>query len=109
WKPIQSLMVRGTWAEGFRAPTIADLYGGGSQTFDSYTDPCDVQFGASRTSAAVRARCAAALPGNANTFRQLAQGFVPTTAASSQTPVAFLSGSNDQLTPETSTSRQIPR
>ncbi|PPT99798.1 TonB-dependent receptor [Xanthomonas arboricola pv. arracaciae] len=107
WKPIQSLLVRGTWAEGFRAPTISDLYGGGSQTFDSYTDPCDVQFGASRTSAAVRARCAAALPGNANTFRQQAQGFVPTTAASSQTPLAFLSGSNDELTPETSTSKTL--
>lgn len=107
WKPLQSLLVRGTWAEGFRAPTISDLYGGGSQSFDSYTDPCDVQFGASRTSAAVRARCAAALPVNAATFRQQAQGFVPTTAASSQTPLAFLSGSNDQLTPETSTSKTL--
>ncbi len=62
WKPIDSLLIRGTWAEGFRAPTIADLYSGGSQSFDFFTDPCDVVYGASRTNAAVRARCAAALP-----------------------------------------------
>jgi len=109
WKPLDSLMVRGTIADGFRAPTINDLYGGGSQTFDFFTDPCDVQFGASRTNTAVRARCAAALPAgvDANTFRQLAQGFVPTTAASSQTPVAFLSGSNPDLTPEESRSKTL--
>ncbi|MCR6626541.1 TonB-dependent receptor plug domain-containing protein [Pseudoxanthomonas japonensis] len=108
WKPIESLMIRGTIADGFRAPTINDLYGGGSQSFDFFTDPCDVQFGASRTSTAVRARCQAGLGAvNANTFRQLQQGFVPTTVASSQTPVAFLSGSNDQLTPEQSRSKNL--
>ena len=67
-----------------------------------------MQFGASRTSAAVRARCQTGLGAvNADTFRQLQQGFVPTTAASSQTPVAFLSGSNDQLTPEQSRSKNL--
>lgn len=106
WKPIDQLLIRGTWAEGFRAPTINDLYAGGSQSFDFFTDPCDVQFGASRTNAAVRANCAGDVP-NADTFRQQQQGFVPTTAASSQTPLAFLSGSNDELTPEESTSKTL--
>jgi iron complex outermembrane receptor protein len=46
WKPIDSLLIRGTWAEGFRAPTIADLYSGGSQSFDFFTDPCDSVYGA---------------------------------------------------------------
>lgn len=109
WKPIDSLLIRGTWAEGFRAPTIADLYSGGSQSFDFFTDPCDSVYGAARTNPAVRARCAAALPAgvNAANFRQQQQGFTPTTAASSQTPLAFVSGSNDQLTPETSTSKTL--
>src|SRR5690606_25183058 len=25
WKPVDSVLVRGTWSEGFRAPTVADL------------------------------------------------------------------------------------
>src|SRR5690606_21249009 len=33
WRPTDELLVRGTWSEGFRAPSIANLYGGGSQTF----------------------------------------------------------------------------
>ncbi|WP_256843676.1 TonB-dependent receptor domain-containing protein, partial [Pseudomonas aeruginosa] len=28
WRPLDELLVRGTYAEGFRAPTISDLYGG---------------------------------------------------------------------------------
>ncbi len=34
WKPIDDLLVRGTYAEGFRAPTLDDTAGGGSQSFD---------------------------------------------------------------------------
>jgi len=52
WKPIEQLLVRGTWAQGFRAPTISDLYGGGSETFTTgYRDPCDTVYGASASSA----------------------------------------------------------
>ncbi|KAF1723038.1 TonB-dependent receptor plug domain-containing protein [Pseudoxanthomonas wuyuanensis] len=109
WKPLDSLMIRGTIADGFRAPTINDLYGGGSQTFDTYTDPCDTVYGASARSAAVRASCAAGLPSGVNpdTFRQLAQGFVPTTNAAAQTPVAFITGSNPDVKPEESTSKTL--
>lgn len=28
WRPAEELLVRGTWAEGFRAPSIDNLYGG---------------------------------------------------------------------------------
>jgi len=31
WRPIDDLLIRGTYAEGFRAPTIGDLYGGTGQ------------------------------------------------------------------------------
>ena len=47
WRPMDELLVRGTYAEGFRAPTISDLYGGIGSSFESYTDPCGV--GAVRT------------------------------------------------------------
>lgn len=102
WKPIDSVMLRGTWSEGFRAPTIFNLYGGGSQTFAFYTDPCDTNFGSSATNPTTRANCVAAMGALANTFRQLQQGFVPATAVNAQTPVPFVSGSNPLLQPETS-------
>ncbi|MCQ4163686.1 TonB-dependent receptor domain-containing protein [Tahibacter harae] len=106
WKPINQLLFRGTRADGFRAPTIADLYGGGSQTFPFYTDPCDTVYGAAASNAAVRARCGQDIQ-NAATFRQLGQGFVPTTVANAQSPVAFVSGSNPNLLPEESRSSTL--
>ncbi len=108
WKPIEQLLFRGTWAEGFRAPTISDLFGGGSQTFSFFTDPCDTNFGASREAgSAARANCVAAMGPLGNTYRQLGQGFNPVNTTNSQTPVAFTSGSNPFLQPETSESKTL--
>jgi iron complex outermembrane recepter protein len=107
WRPIEDVLVRGTWSEGFRAPTIFNLFAGGSQTFAFYTDPCDTVFGSSVPGSAVRAACAAdpRIP-NAATFRQLGQGFSPVTQANSQTPLAFFQGAaNPELGPETSVGR----
>jgi len=101
WRPMDDLLVRGTWAEGFRAPTIANLYGGGSQTFTTgFMDPCDSVYGV----AAGSARC---LQDVAPGYRQLQQGFVPTNSAAAQTPVPFTSGSNPFLQPETSKSKTV--
>lgn len=41
WKPIESLMIRGNWSEGFRAPSIAELYQGNSDSFPQVQDPCN--------------------------------------------------------------------
>ncbi len=41
WRPFDDLMLRGTVAEVFRAPTIGDLYGGSQASSDTYSDPCD--------------------------------------------------------------------
>ncbi len=100
WKPIDDLLVRGTYATGFRAPTVEDLYGGTGQTFDSFTDPCDSTFGAAVYNPSVAAACAAdGVPAN---FRQQASGGVNATGPGSQSNYAFESGSYDQLQPETS-------
>ena len=107
WRPIDSLLLRGTVADGFRAPTIADLYGGGSQTFSFFTDPCDTNFGSSASNATTRANCVAAIGPLANTYRQLAQGLNPAGSPNAQTPVAFTSGSNPLLQPEVSKSQTI--
>jgi iron complex outermembrane recepter protein len=128
YRPIGEVLVRGTYSEGFRVPTIADLYAGGSQTFSFYTDPCDPVFGAASTNAAVAARCDAAIsnyPGTVGSytaavpdacggvgqpacFRQLGQGFVPAGGPNTQTPVAFFQGAgNPSLEPESSYSKTV--
>ncbi len=40
WKPIDDLLVRGNWSEGFRAPTISELFTGNSDSFPTVNDPC---------------------------------------------------------------------
>ncbi|MEN1957393.1 TonB-dependent receptor domain-containing protein [Luteimonas changyuni] len=101
WRPMDDLLVRGTWAEGFRAPTIGDLYGGTSETFTTgFRDPCDSVYGV----AAGSARCLQDVPAD---YRQLKQGFEPTDAAGAQSPVPFTAGSNPLLEPEYSTSKTI--
>ena len=101
WKPIDSLLVRGTWSEGFRAPTVADLYGGMGQTFSYYTDACDTLYG----DAAGNARCLqdvdAGFRQRASTPSGLADG------KESQSDRPFYVGSNPLLTPETSTSKTL--
>lgn len=111
WRPIEDLLVRGTWAQGFRAPSVSDLYGGVGQTFDWYSDPCDAVSGLASNNADVYARCAAAIPGYATigpdggAFEQLGQGGNVSYAGQTGTP--FLSGSDPDLTPETAISRSL--
>lgn len=46
WRPSDQLLVRGTIAQVFRAPTINDLYRGLYTTSDGFTDPCNGYNGA---------------------------------------------------------------
>jgi iron complex outermembrane receptor protein len=106
WKPIDDLLVRGNYSKGFRAPAIGELFGGTSQTFDFYLDPCDSVFGAAGSNAAVAARCAAAgLPTN---FRQRnSVGDPIDSGGGGQSNTPFLSGSNPDLQPETATTKTL--
>ena len=108
WKPIDDLLVRGSWAQGFRAPTISDLYGGIGSSFESYTDPCDTKSGSAKGNPAVAARCTGGFggqPGVAANYVQLGQALLPCTTYPCQTNYQFTTGSNDKLTPETATTR----
>lgn len=101
WRPLDSVLVRGTWSEGFRAPTVADLYGGISQSFEYYTDPCDTDFG----SVGGSAQCLEDVPVG---YRQPAND--PDGVADgpgTQTPIPFVSGSTPTLTPETAESSTL--
>jgi iron complex outermembrane recepter protein len=104
WRPIQDVLVRGTYAQGFRAPTLSDLYSGSGQSFETFLDPCDSVYGAAASNAAVAARCAATgVPAN---YRQIDQsGGAITSGAGGQTPTPFISSSNPKLKPERSTTR----
>ncbi|MDQ2822619.1 MAG: TonB-dependent receptor [Pseudomonadota bacterium] len=106
WKPVKDLLTRGTWAEGFRAPSVGDTFGGGTQSFDSYLDPCDRKFGDAATIAAVASRCAAAGAGTG--FRQQQQGGDITSASGAQSTVPFSVGAgNAALQPETAVTRTL--
>lgn len=109
WKPIDDLMVRGNYAEGFRAPTIGDLFGGVSGTFDYYTDPCDSSHEAG-SNPAVAQRCQQGFGGQAPVpagYVQLGQGGANCTSWPCQTGIQFFSGANPTLQPETATSKTL--
>jgi len=102
WRPLDELLVRGTYAEGFRAPSVDNMYGGLGSSFEKYTDPCSVGVAGS---VAGNAACTAA--GVAPTYVQLGQGLTPCTTWPCATPDQFISGSNPNLLPETSKSKTV--
>jgi iron complex outermembrane receptor protein len=106
WKPVNDLLARGTYAQGFRAPTVGDTFGGGSQSYDTYLDVCDSLYGEAARTAAVKARCTAAgVPAN---FRQVNQAGNAVPAGGAQTPYPFNTGAgNDTLQPETATTKTL--
>jgi iron complex outermembrane receptor protein len=57
WKPVESLLVRSNIAEGFRAPSVLDLYAGAATFLSGILDPC---YADNLPSPSTLARCAAA-------------------------------------------------
>ena len=98
WKPFEDLLIRGNWSEGFRAPSITNLYAGDADTFVSYADPCSSHSG-KRSDPTVAARCAA--DGVPAGYTQSGSG------SSRQTVEAFTNKSNPDLQPETSVSKTL--
>lgn len=76
WRPVEDLLVRGSWGKGFRAPSINELYAGNGTGRPSFTDPCSTK-ASSHNNPVVIANCAAAgVPANFVTL--LAQTFQTT-------------------------------
>ena len=91
WEPIEDLLFRGSWAEGFRAPSIGELFGTPSRFDQEVVDPCSGMT-APRLPATSRTNCVAqGVPANGS-YIQL----------NAQLPV--ITGGNDDLKPETSES-----
>jgi len=99
WRPTSDVLVRASWAEGFRAPSIGESFGTASRFDQEVEDPCsdflNLVPGGAAASAAVQANCiAAGVPANGS-YNQL----------NPQLPV-IVSG-NAALTPETSESWNV--
>ncbi|EKE68740.1 TonB-dependent receptor [Gallaecimonas xiamenensis 3-C-1] len=88
YAPIDGLLLRATKAEGFRAPSITELFSAEIQNNPSYNDPC-TNWGSS-TNAIIRANCAA-------------DGVDPDYVATSNQATS-VSGGNADLKPEESDS-----
>ncbi len=41
WQVFDDLLLRGTYSESFRAPSVLNLYGGGAESFPTAADPCN--------------------------------------------------------------------
>ena len=92
YQPIQDLVLRGTWSEGFRAPNLGELYGL-TQFGATLVDPCGptgspVVNTADGVSAGLEANCVAA--GVPNGFEQ------------ANTQITTFTGGNPNLDPEKS-------
>jgi iron complex outermembrane receptor protein len=97
WKPIRDLRLRGTFAEGFRAPSIGELFGTQSRFDQTLNDPCSSHAGNTAprrfaNDATVRANCiAAGVPANGSYQQANAQ-------------ISVIVGGNEALDAETSKS-----
>lgn len=86
WKPFDDLLLRATWGETFRAPSVNDLYAGGSENFPQAQDPCGTQNWAN-LGAGGRSQC-------------MAQGVPNGGVLQDNTQIRSLSGGNPNLKPE---------
>lgn len=92
WKPVRDLLLRGSYATGFRAPSIGELYGAASRADAPINDPCTNVAGSPyQASATVRANCTAnGVPANGS-YQEPTGG-----------QLGVLTGGNPNLKPEKS-------
>lgn len=82
WQVMDELLLRSTWAEGFRAPSIGELFGSPARFDATLEDPCSQP-----TDPTIQANCAA-------------QG-VPTSYEQPNPQIGVRTGGNPNLNPET--------
>jgi len=85
WKPIADLRLRGSYSEGFRAPTIGELFGTPSRFDQEINDPCSADQNPTGT---ILANCI--LQGASPPYQQL------------NPQISVLTSGNENLKPETS-------
>ena len=95
WKPVDAIRAARVYAQGFRAPTIGELKGGPSRFDSAIDDPCSILS---------RRRCASTtMPRSMPTaWRRACPPPDRNTAPTDQ--LSVVTGGNEDLKPETSTS-----
>ncbi|WP_375429109.1 TonB-dependent receptor domain-containing protein [uncultured Sphingomonas sp.] len=90
WKPVPDLLLRGSYAESVRAPSIGELFGAQSRFDQSLADPCsNVAGSAFRNNATARTNCIAdGVPANGSYAEPAGQ-------------LPVITGGNAELQPET--------
>ena len=98
WRPVDDVLVRASYGEGFRAPSIGELFGTASRFDQEVTDPCSNFLGLGggvAQSAQIQANCIArGVPANGS-YAQL------------NPQVSVITSGNPNLTPETSDSLNV--
>ncbi|WP_233245276.1 MULTISPECIES: TonB-dependent receptor domain-containing protein [unclassified Caulobacter] len=98
WRPAEDLLVRASWGQGFRAPSIGELFGAASRFDQEIVDPCSDMLGLSGgtpASATVRANCIAAGVPASGSYVQL------------NPQLSVITSGNNALKPETSESKNV--
>jgi iron complex outermembrane receptor protein len=94
WKPTSDLVIRGSYGQGFRAPSIGELFGSKSRFDAMLVDPCS-DFNRPEVPQAVRDRCIAiGVPADGSYTQQNPQ-------------ISVTTGGNRDLKPEKSTSLNL--
>ncbi len=98
WKPIDDLLVRGNWSEGFRAPPVQTLFRGNADSYESFGDICSADY--TGRNATIAANClAAGVPAD---YIQITSNATP--GYGGQTIFPFTFGGNANAGPEESES-----
>ena len=93
WRPISAVLLRATWAEGYRAPSIGELFGGLTRLDAAIADPC-ASFLATNVGQTVVDCVAAGVPRDGS-YSQLGG------------QISVLTGGNESLLAETSASSTL--
>ncbi|MCY3814375.1 MAG: TonB-dependent receptor [Gammaproteobacteria bacterium] len=91
WRPAGALLLRATWAQGYRAPSIGELFGGLTRLDAVIADPC-ASFLATNVGQTVVDNCIAAGVPSDGSYNQFGS------------QISVLTGGNESLLAETSTS-----
>lgn len=92
WQPVESLLFRGSWSQGFRSPNISELFSGLKGSNFTTGDPCSA-YATSGVPVSVQKLCAE-------------QG-VPQSYIQNDVQLSTLASGNPDLKPETSVSRSV--
>ena len=94
WQPVRSLLFRAAWTEGFRAPSIGELFGGLTRLDASISDPCAGFLGTNVGQTVIDNCIAAGVPADGS-YTQLGS------------QLSVVTGGNELLEPETSQSSTL--